>query len=276
MKDRAASVAVVTGAAGGMGVAIAQSLAELGHSLILCDLQPAPLAAIAKSLEGRSQITTVSGDISDRDYPQQVIAALAGRKVAVLAHAAGVSPSMANGDQVFEINFMATKRLVEALLSKMAVGGVAVLIASNSGQIIARPLFDKAIRKFLRGGKSLVLRLMLRNPRTAYPISKRAVQLYAQAASPAFGRIGARIVSLSPGIIDTAMGRLEQRAGPEIDTMIAVTPMGRMGAPQEIASVVAFLSSSAASYITGTDILVDGGTVAGIQEMGGVLKLGRG
>jgi NAD(P)-dependent dehydrogenase (short-subunit alcohol dehydrogenase family) len=99
------------------------------------------------------------------------------------------------------------------------------------------------------------------------------VQLYAKAMSPAFGKVGARIVSVSPGIIDTSMGRLEQKAGPEMDKMIAVTPLGRMGEPNEIASVVAFLASPAASYITGTDILVDGGTVAGIEAAGGPLKL---
>ena len=113
----------------------------------------------------------------------------------------------------------------------------------------------------------------LRNSRAAYPMSKRAIQLYAQAMAPAFGKLGARIVSLSPGIIDTSMGRLEQAAGPEMDKMIEVTPLRRMGEPSEIASVVAFLASSAASYISGTDILVDGGTIAGIRDIGGVMKL---
>ncbi len=114
---------------------------------------------------------------------------------------------------------------------------------------------------------------MLRSPRMAYPLSKRAVQLYAAAMAPAFGKMGARIVSLSPGIIDTDMARLEGRAGPEMARMIEVTPLGRSGNPAEIASVVSFLASPAASYINGTDILVDGGTVAGINAAGGVMKL---
>ncbi|GLR67456.1 hypothetical protein GCM10010909_21370 [Acidocella aquatica] len=114
---------------------------------------------------------------------------------------------------------------------------------------------------------------MLRSPRTAYPLSKRAVQLYAKAMSPSFGQAGARIVSLSPGIIDTDMGRLEQKAGPEMDKMISVTPLARFGRADQIASVVAFLVSPAASYISRTDILVDGGTVAGIEAVGGPLKL---
>ena len=265
--------AIITGAAGGMGAAIARAFAEEGRDLILCDLQAEPLEELAKALAGKGSVDIVAGDVTAADYPARIIAGLGTRKIGALAHAAGVSPSMADGKRVFDINFTATMRLVETLLLHMAPGGVAILIASNSGQIIARPFFDKALKKVIKGGSSLILKLMLRNSRMAYPMSKRAVQLYAKAVAPAFGKVGARIVSLSPGIIDTSMGRLEQQAGPEMDKMIAVTPLGRMGEPSEIASVVVFLASPAASYINGTDILVDGGTVAGIEAAGGPLKL---
>ena len=265
--------AIITGAAGGMGAAIAKLLAEQSYPLVLCDLNAEPLEALAKGLGDKVPVAVVAGDVTAADYAERIIAALAGRKISAFAHAAGVSPSMADGKRVFAINFTASKRLTEALLPHMAQGGAAILIASNSGQTIARPLFDKALWKVLGGGTSLILNLMLRNSRAAYPMSKRAIQLYAQAMAPAFGKLGARIVSLSPGIIDTSMGRLEQAAGPEMDKMIEVTPLRRMGEPSEIASVVAFLASSAASYISGTDILVDGGTIAGIRDIGGVMKL---
>ncbi|MEY4161137.1 MAG: hypothetical protein RLZZ136_1758 [Pseudomonadota bacterium] len=273
MSENQAKAAIVTGAAGGMGAAIARALADHGYSLVLCDLHAAPLESLAKELAGKVSVALVAGDVTAADYPAQILAALGTRPIAALAHAAGVSPSMADGARVFAINFTATTTLVEALLPHMAPGGVAVLIASNSGQMIARPLFDKALRKVLKGGSSLIVKLMLRNPRTSYPMSKRAVQLYAQSMSPAFGKVGARIVSLSPGMIDTAMGRLEQQAGPEMDRLLAVTPLARMGQSSEIASVVAFLASPSASYITGTDILVDGGTVAGVDAAGGPMKL---
>jgi NAD(P)-dependent dehydrogenase (short-subunit alcohol dehydrogenase family) len=125
----------------------------------------------------------------------------------------------------------------------------------------------------MRGASSLIANLMLRSPRTAYPMSKRAVQLYAEAMAPAFGKLGARINSLSPGMIDTEMGRLENSAGPEMAKMVAITPMERMGRASEIASAVAFLASPAASYVSGTDLLVDGGTVAGVAAVGGPTKL---
>ena len=265
-------VAIVTGAAGGMGSAIAREFAGQGRALILCDRVAAPLETLAASITG-VPVVTMAGDITDPDYLAQIITALGTRKIGALAHAAGVSPSMADGPLVFAINFTATKMLVEALLPHMAPEGVAVLIASNSGQIIARPMFDRIVKKLINGKSSFFGRLMLRNSRMAYPLSKRAVQLYAPHMSTAFGKVGARIVSLSPGIIDTSMGRLEQKAGPEMDKMIAVTPLARMGEPREIASVVGFLASPAASYITGTDILVDGGTVAGIEAAGGPMKL---
>ena len=255
-----------------MGSAIAHEFAAQGRSLILCDRAAAPLETLAASMTA-VPVTIVAGDITDPDYLAKIITALGQRKIGALAHAAGVSPSMADGPRVFAINFTATKALVEALLPHMAPQGVAVLIASNSGQIIARPMVDRIVKKLIKGKRSFVGKMLMRNPRMAYPLSKRAVQLYAPHMSTAFGKVGARIVSLSPGIIDTSMGRLEQKAGPEMDKMIAVTPLARMGEPREIASVVGFLASPAASYITGTDILVDGGTVAGIEAAGGPMKL---
>jgi NAD(P)-dependent dehydrogenase (short-subunit alcohol dehydrogenase family) len=273
MSDLRDGTAVVTGAGGGMGGAIARAFAQEGRPLVLADLHAASLEALAASLDRTAPVALAPGDVSAPDYAAQIIKALENRKIGVLVHAAGVSPSMADGRRIFEINFSVTKRLVEALLPNIASGGVIVLIASNSGQLIANPVIDRAVRKILKGGRSFIVDAALRSPRMAYPISKRAVQLYAQAISPIVGAAGARVVSLSPGIIDTDMGRREQKAGPEIDKMIAATPLRRMGVAEEIASVVAFLASPSASYISGTDILVDGGTVAGVSAAGGMLRL---
>lgn len=271
--DEIDDVVIVTGAAGGMGSAIARAFIGQGRRVILSDRQAGPLETLAGALGADARAIIIPGDVTDPSYPARLLAAADGRRIGVLAHAAGVSPSMADGRRILAINFGATKALTEAILPRMAPGGVAILIASNSGQLLARPMLDRAVRKLIAGKSSAIASLMLRSPRTAYPLSKRAVQLYAAMMAPAFGRVGARIVSLSPGIIDTDMGRLEQQAGPEMARMIALTPLARSGRAGEIASVVAFLASPAASYISGTDILVDGGTVAGIAAAGGVMAL---
>jgi NAD(P)-dependent dehydrogenase (short-subunit alcohol dehydrogenase family) len=272
--EPAVGAAIVTGAAGGMGQAIARVLAQQGRALVLSDLLEEPLERLAAELRPHAAVDVVAGDVTDPGYSEALVAALKDRPLAVLAHAAGVSPSMADGKRIFAVNFTATQRLVEAALPRMARGGVAVLIASNSGQLLAGWLVDRVVKRLVARRMSLLAGLMLRSPRLAYPLSKRALQLYVPHLAPAFGERGARIVSLSPGMIDTSMGRQERAATRGMmDKMLAVTPARRMGDAREIAAVVAFLASPAASYISGTDILVDGGTVAGITAAGGVLKL---
>ena len=273
MNQPADRLAVVTGAAGGMGAAIARAFAAEGRPLVLSDLHAAPLEALAEELRAKVPVAVVAGDVTAPGYQAQIRAALDGRPLSALVHAAGVSPSMTDGARVFAINFTATTALVEALLPAMAPGGAVVLIASNSGQLAARPFIDRLVHKLIAGKRPLLARLLMRNSGTAYSLSKRAVQLYAQVMAPAAGRVGVRIVSLSPGIIDTPMGRLEEGAGPVMEHMLQVTPAGRRGRPEDIADAVAFLASDAARYVSGTDLLVDGGTVAGIAAAGGVMKL---
>jgi len=99
-------------------------------------------------------------------------------------------------------------------------------------------------------------------PAGAYALSKWGVQRLVVAKAPAWGRRGARLVSLSPGIVDTGMGRDELAAhGDAMKVILEKTPVGqRMGRPEELAAVIAFLCSDAASFVSGVDWLVDGGS----------------
>ena len=98
----------------------------------------------------------------------------------------------------------------------------------------------------------------------AYAVSKSFVKWYSQAQAERFNARGLRIVSVSPGSIDTEMGRLEERAG--AGAMVANAAVPRWGKPEEMAELLAFCASERAGYLTGTDILNDGGVIASMTE----------
>jgi len=100
------------------------------------------------------------------------------------------------------------------------------------------------------------------DPGTAYLLAKLGVLRLIRRTAPSWGQRGARIVSVSPGVINTPMGQLELSDTEGTAAMAESCALGRMGRPEEVAAVIRFLCSDDASYITGTDILVDGGAVA--------------
>lgn len=262
-------VVVITGAGGGIGGAIAKALAEEQQQgsychFILCDVAAGPLDELqGHLLQGAPScrsISTIVGDATYTEFPSKIMAALDGRKVDVLVAAHGVSPVMGNGPRLFEINYTSVSRLVESLQRHMATGGVVILIGSMSAYFHANAVVDWGVRAWVRGGSSLVVWLLSRVPNTAYLVSKRCVQLYAQAKAAELRAVaGVRIVSVSPGLTATAMGRAMSQ--PWILARF-LGPMGRMAAPREIAAVVAFFASPVATYCSGMDVLVDGGVVA--------------
>lgn len=146
----------------------------------------------------------------------------------------------------------------------MARGACAVLIASSSGYDAHALGFDDAIKALGGGDDSSPLLETSTNPGYAYMLSKRGVQMLVERMAPAFGARDARIMSISPGLIDTAMGRAEQKEHPQMAVMLAKTPLARYGTPEEIASVAVFLCSPAASFVSGSDIKVDGGVLAAL------------
>jgi NAD(P)-dependent dehydrogenase (short-subunit alcohol dehydrogenase family) len=99
----------------------------------------------------------------------------------------------------------------------------------------------------------------------AYAWAKRGVIRAAARAAVTWGRRGGRVNSLSPGLIDTGMGRQEFEAQPVMQVMLDNTPAGRLGSASEIADVVAFLVSDTASFVSGIDVLVDGGGLEGFR-----------
>lgn len=256
-------VAIVTGAAGGMGAAAAAMLAADGWPLILCDLDRARIEAVAAGWDMTAcTVDIVAGDIDDPAYPARLHAALGEREIGIFIHTAGLSPTMADAERILRVNFDATVRLVDVVRPKMAAGGCAVLIASSAAHMVKSPDLERALAEAVATRSSSALVPLLPRPEMAYPLSKRAVIGLVAHEAAAFGERGARIVSISPGLIDTPMTRAEQAASEQMREMLALTPLKRLGTAEEIASVAIFLCSDGASYITGSDIRVDGGTLA--------------
>jgi NAD(P)-dependent dehydrogenase (short-subunit alcohol dehydrogenase family) len=261
---------LVTGAGGGIGLACARALADHGAPLLLQDLDERRLASARETLASEGiPAQTIAGDLCDPAHVAALAAAVAQNGgLHALAHAAGISPTMGDARRVFEVDLVATVRLVDALTPELRPGAAAVLVASQAAHMVAAavtpavdaildaPLAADAFDRLVQIAGPLASA-----PGGAYGLAKRGVQRLAVARAQAFGAAGARIASLSPGLIDTGMGRAERTAHAATEVIVAKTAAGRrMGRPEEIAAVAAFLCSDAASFVTGVDWLVDGGS----------------
>jgi NAD(P)-dependent dehydrogenase (short-subunit alcohol dehydrogenase family) len=270
-------VGVVTGAARGIGAACAARMVGTVDILVVVDLDPAATAATASRLsDSGTQCEPVAADIGDPDDVAR-IADVVGRHGTLhrMAHAAGISPTMATWDRMLVVDLVGTALLVDAVRPLAREGTAIVCIASMAAQLIAGQA-DPTIDRIIDDPLSPTL---LDDYRTAagsggedsgmaYSWAKRGVRRLVEREATAFGRAGARICSVSPGTIDTPMGLQEFEGQPGMRQLESIAPLGRSGHAEEIASVVDFLLSEQASFITGTDVLVDGGVCAAIGQLG--------
>lgn len=263
---QAARVAVVTGAASGMGAACARLLAGRVDRLVLADVAAVDLATLGAADTGQA----VRCDITD-ESDVAALAEIAGGNGSVvsLVHAAGISPSMGDPTRIFDVNVAGTARVLDACAPVLAEGASVVLFASMAAHLLARtppgdalaavlddPLADGAAARFVDTPE------VAGNPGLAYGWSKRAVMRLAAQRAVALAAGGIRVNTVSPGSIDTPMGQRELESQPGMQALVAATPIRRLGGADEVAAAVGFLLSPEAAYITGTDILVDGGVVA--------------
>jgi NAD(P)-dependent dehydrogenase (short-subunit alcohol dehydrogenase family) len=268
------TVSVVTGAAGGMGAACARRLAARGP-VVITDRDATRLDALAGDMRAAGcDAHTVVTDVADRDEVRELAAmAAALGPVGAIAHTAGVSPTMDDPATIITVDLIGTAYVLDAFLEHATARTAAVCIASQSAYLV--PPFDAGLGPFpgalLQPGVLDDLRDaapdLFADPGIAYGWAKRQVVDLVVGCAPAWGARGARIVSLSPGIIDTGMGRQELEVQPFMQTIIDRTPLGRIGTPDEIAAAVEFLTSDAASFVTGIDLLVDGGSTHAIESM---------
>lgn len=262
-------VCVVIGV-GGMGQAIARRLGP-GRSLLLADVDERALDDLGSALSGEGHdVTTSQLDVSDADEVARLAASAAGLgAVRSVVHTAGLSPVQAPAEAVVRVDLLGVAFVLEEFATVVAPGGAGVVISSMAGHM--GPSIDAEEEQQLActPARELLALACLdpsRHPDSglAYSYAKRANQVRVRAASVEWGRRGARVNSISPGVISTAMGQAELAggAGPFMRAMVEGSGTGRLGTPDDIAAAAEFLLSPSSSFITGTDLLVDGGVVA--------------
>ena len=265
---------LVTGAAGGIGLAVCRRLGADSH-VIVSDLTDDLVSTTVDSLRGAG--LSASGHAADVSNAAEVRDLVAFAKntgpLVCFVHLAAVSTSMADWRRLLEVDLVGTALVVDELRPLMGDGAVGVCVASTAGHMVqADESWLAALSNPLSPGLheriSAAVGDLIEVPGIAYSLAKLGVLLLVEAEAVAYASAKARLVSVSPGIVDTPLGRLEYNTMPVVKQLVDATPLGgRMSTPDEIAKAIEFLASPAADFITGCDLRVDGGLVVGTKAI---------
>jgi NAD(P)-dependent dehydrogenase (short-subunit alcohol dehydrogenase family) len=248
-------------------------------ALLLVDLDEPSLVETADQLSqsGGSVVEPFVLDVTDVEGIGRLAARVSELgTLRAVAHAAGISPTMADWRRILTVDLGGTALLTEALRPLATAGTALVCFASMApwlGISMAEPDADAALddpldERFLERVRKAV-GSSIEDPGLAYTWAKHGVQRLVQREAVRLGPVGARICSVSPGLIDTPQGRQEAANHPVMAEMVQQTPLGREGRPEEVAAVVAFLLSDEASFVNGIDVLIDGGVYAALRGPAG-------
>ncbi|HIT02565.1 MAG TPA: SDR family oxidoreductase [Candidatus Enterenecus merdae] len=265
MKD----VMILTGA-GQIGMAIARRMGH-GMRIIIGDKKLTNAQAVARTMgEAGFDALALEMDLANRTSIQALLAQ-AGEygPITMLVNAAGVSPSQAPVETILQVDLYGTAALLEEVGQIIAPGGVGVTISSQSGhRMPALTPQEDALLACTPAEQLLDLPLLqperIRDTLHAYQLAKRCNEKRVMAEAVRWGQRGARVNSISPGIIVTPLA-LDEFNGPRGDfykNMFAQCPAGRPGTADEVANVAELLMSRKGAFITGADFLIDGGATA--------------
>lgn len=262
-------VVVVIGP-GQIGQAIARRVG-IGKHILLADKRPENAGAAADVLSNAGydvSVTTV--DVALRpDVERLVESAIRLGEVTGLVHAAGVSPTQASPTTILKVDLYGTALVLEQFGNVVARGGSGLVIASQSGHRLS-PLSVEQNKALATTPVEELLRLVflqpdkVTDPLHAYQLSKRGNSLRVMAEAVRWGKRGARINTISPGIIITPLAK-DELSGPRgagYRRMIEISAAGRAGTPDEVANVAALLMGAEGGFITGSDFLMDGGVTS--------------
>ncbi len=268
---------LVTGAAGGVGRTCARLLGTT-HDLVLTDRASPEFQRFVEEMRAEGYV--IAGVHEGYLGDEALLSALAGDLVGdvpfTLLHTAGVSPAQADWQAILTVNVVATELLLRLAESRLTEGTVAILIASAAGYrvpvvselqaVLDAPLAAGTIEQ--AGALIAGLASAERHggmEALAYSFSKQAVQRMCERRAASWGARGARIVTISPGLMLTPMGRQEMARSPGAAAMSSANPVGRTGTAMDVALAARFLASEEASFITGCDLRIDGGVIAGTR-----------
>lgn len=239
----AGRVALVTGSSRGIGAASAKALDAAGARVVLVARDPEALSAVAAGLANDPVV--VAADLSDPAAPAYVAAeaVAAAGAVDVLVNNAATAVRLPVTetdagviDRMLAVNVRAPLLLVAALVPQMASrGGGAIVNLSSVSGLIGTP------------------------HRAAYAATKGAIDAATRSLAMELGPLGIRVNAVAPGVVDTAMWAANKKVPGVVASVEALTPLGRWATPEDVASVVVFLASDAARFVTGETVAADGG-----------------
>ncbi len=269
MADKKKEVVVLIGT-GLIGVAIARRVGS-GKHIVLADLKQQNADIAAKTfIDAGFDVSTAVVDISKRESIHALVdTASAKGSITGLIHAAGVSPSQASPETILHVDLYGTAVILKEFGNVIAEGGTAVVIASMSGHRLDA-LSSEQNKALATTPPEELLSLpflqldQVKDSLHAYQLSKRGNALRVMAEAVKWGKRGARVNTISPGIIITPLANDELNGprGEGYRRMRDLCQVGRAGNADEVANVAELLMSQAGAFITGGDFLMDGGVTA--------------